>query len=126
MPDRPNFLLFCCDQLRADCLGCEGSEIARTPHIDGIAEGGVRFSRAYVQNPLCSPSRGTMTTGRYPRSHGMLCNGVPLPEDEITLPQALGEAGYSTCACGKVHLRPHEVSLEDHSWIQEYEGDGPY
>lgn len=126
MPDRPNFLIFCCDQLRADCLGCEGSEIARTPNIDAIAAGGVRFSRAYVQNPLCSPSRGTMITGRYPRSTGMLCNGVLLPEHEVTLPRVLGEAGYSTCACGKVHLRPHEVSLDDHSWIQEYEGDGPY
>ncbi len=126
MAERPNFLLFCCDQLRADCLGCEGSEIARTPHIDGIADQGVRFSRAYVQSPLCSPSRGTMITGRYPRSHGMLCNGVPLPEREVTLPQVLGEAGYSTCSCGKVHLRPHEVSLDDHTWIQEYEGEGPY
>ncbi len=126
MPERPNFLIFCCDQLRADCLGCEGNEVARTPNIDSIAEEGVRFSRAYVQNPLCSPSRATMLTGRYPRSHGLLCNGTPLPEREITLPQVLGEAGYSTCACGKVHLRPHEVSLEDHTWIQEYEGGGPY
>ena len=126
MSTAPNFLIFCCDQLRADCLGCEGHELAVTPNINSIAEGGVRFSRAYVQNPLCSPSRATMITGRYPRSHGCLCNGTPLPEDEITLPAVLGEAGYATCATGKVHLRPHEVSLEDHTWIQEYEGDGPY
>jgi len=126
MATSPNFVFFCCDQLRADCLGCEGNELAVTPNIDAIGESGVRFSRAYVQNPLCSPSRATMITGRYPRSHGCLCNGTPLPEDEVTLPAVLAENGYATCASGKVHLRPHEVSLEDHTWIQEYEGDGPY
>ena len=57
-----NFLIFCADQLRADCLGCERHPLAVTPHIDSIAEGGVRFSRAYVQNPLCTPSRCSMAT----------------------------------------------------------------
>lgn len=126
MPTRPNVLIFCTDQLRADCLGCEGHPLAVTPHIDSIADGGVRFSRAYVQNPLCSPSRAAMITGRYPRSTGCLCNGTALPEAEVTLPQALADAGYATFASGKIHLRPHEVSLDDRTWIQEYEGDGPY
>ncbi len=108
MPDQPNVLIFCTDQLRADCLGCEGHPLAVTPHINSIADGGVRFSRAYVQNPLCSPSRAAMITGRYPRSTGCLCNGTALPESEVTLPQVLADAGYATFASGKVtcvHMR---------------------
>jgi len=54
------------------------------------------------------PTRGSIFTGRYPHVHGVWANGIPLPRSEITLPQVLSEAGYATCATGKVHFEPQE------------------
>ena len=69
------------DQQRYDALGCNGGEIARTPVVDGLAASGIRFERAYNQNTVCMPARSTMLTGQYVRTHGVIANGVPLPED---------------------------------------------
>ena len=88
-----NVLLILTDQLRADCLGCYGNPIARTPNIDRIAGQGMRFDRAYVQNPVCMPSRASILTGLYPRTHGVWTNGVPLDTMVPTLPGFLAEAG---------------------------------
>src|SRR4029453_1757458 len=69
------------DQQRYDALGCNGGEIARTPVVDALAASGIRFERAYNQNTVCMPARSTMLTGQYVRTHGVIANGVPLPED---------------------------------------------
>ncbi|MDZ7799424.1 MAG: sulfatase-like hydrolase/transferase [Trueperaceae bacterium] len=76
--DRPNVLLIVADQMRADHLGATGAEVVRTPNLDRLAEDGVAFTRAYVANPVCMPSRATLFTGRTPRGHGVRCNGIPL------------------------------------------------
>ncbi len=103
---RPNFLCFVTDQQRADHLGCAGNGVIRTPNIDRIAAEGVLFTRAYVNNPLCMPSRSTMATGRTPRGHGVRTNGIPLDRRLPTIMEALAQTGYRTHAVGKVHLRP--------------------
>ena len=63
---RPNILFICTDQQRFDSLGCYGNRHIRTPAIDGLAEQGVLFEQCYVQSPVCSPSRASLLTGRYP------------------------------------------------------------
>ena len=99
-------LLIMTDQQRADTLGCAGNEAISTPHLDRLAAEGTRNARAYVQNPICMPSRATLFTGRYPRSHRVWTNGVELSEDEVTLADVLGGRGYRTASFGKLHFSP--------------------
>jgi arylsulfatase A-like enzyme len=106
LSDRPNFLIFCTDQQRADSLGCYGNRQARTPHIDGLAARGLRFLNHLTPNQICCPSRGTMITGLYPRHHGMTSNGRTIHDGLATLPGLLTERGYDTHAVGKLHLQP--------------------
>jgi len=101
-------------------MGCAGHKLLRTPNIDSIAAKGVRLKRHYCNNPICTPSRATIITGRYPRSTRVYDNGCSLPEEEITLPKVLSQAGYTTHAVGKLHLsawrEPNAVSFESESF----------
>ncbi|HEV2125902.1 MAG TPA: sulfatase-like hydrolase/transferase, partial [Chloroflexota bacterium] len=108
---RPNFLIIITDQHRGDGLGCawpswrEGENVLQTPHLDQLAAGGLRCSRAYVNNPLCMPSRSTLLTGLTPRGHGVRTNGIPLSRDLPTMTGALTQSGYRTHSVGKIHTR---------------------
>jgi arylsulfatase A-like enzyme len=102
---RPNILLIITDQQRADHLGCYGNTIVKTPNIDGIAARGTRFDRFYVSNPICSPNRATLMTGRLPSAHGMRGNGGNLPLEARTFVESLAENGYRTALIGKSHLQ---------------------
>lgn len=99
-----NVLFIMCDQLRFDYLGCYGHPFLHTPNIDMIAARGVRFTNAYVQSPICGPSRMSVYTGRYVRSHGSSANGVPLRVGEPTLGDHLKEIGVRTVLIGKTHM----------------------
>src|SRR5580692_4864780 len=101
-----NILFVTTDQQRYDALGCNGGKVARTPVVDALAREGVRYERAHVQNVVCMPSRATMVTGQYPRTHGVVSNGVALPEDSPTVMGCLKEAGYRTGLVGKAHFEP--------------------
>ncbi|MGH1352820.1 MAG: sulfatase-like hydrolase/transferase, partial [Methyloligellaceae bacterium] len=70
MGDIKNVLFIMCDQLRWDYLSCYGHPHLHTPNIDWLASQGVRFNKAYVQSPICGPSRMSFYTGRYVISHG--------------------------------------------------------
>jgi arylsulfatase A-like enzyme len=95
------------DQQRYDSLGCNGGTVARTPVVDGLAASGVRFERAYNQNTVCMPARSTMLTGQYVRTHGVIANGVPLPDDAPSIAEYLRDrAGYRTALLGKGHFEP--------------------
>lgn len=74
---RPNILWITMDDARADTLGCYGRSWAKTPHMDAIAAGGVRFETAIVQNPVCVPSRLSMKSGHYPHTFGSMEMGKP-------------------------------------------------
>ncbi len=92
------------DQLRWDYLSCYGNTKLHTPNIDRIAKMGVRFNRAYVQSPICGPSRMSFYTGRYVRSHGSTWNGIPLRIGEQTLGDHLRELEVSCVLVGKTHM----------------------
>ncbi|MBN8888934.1 MAG: phosphonate monoester hydrolase [Rhodospirillales bacterium 70-18] len=102
---RRNVLFIMCDQLRWDYLGCYGHPSLRTPNIDVLAARGVRFTRAYVQSPVCGPSRMSFYTGRYMRSHGSNWNQFPLRVGEPTLGDHLNELGVRNVLVGKTHMR---------------------
>ena len=104
MPAGKNILFIMCDQLRFDYLGCYGHPHLQTPNIDAMAARGVRFSNAYVQSPICGPSRMCFYTGRYMRSHGSHWNGWPLRVGEPTLGDHLAELGMRTVLVGKTHM----------------------
>lgn len=99
-----NILFIMCDQLRYDYLGCAGHPTIRTPNIDALAERGVRFDRAYVQSPICGPSRMSFYTGRYMHSHGSTWNGAPLRVGEMNIGDHLNPLGMRTALCGKTHM----------------------
>ena len=91
-----NILFIMCDQLRWDYLSCSGHPALETPHIDGLAARGVSFRRAYVQSPICGPSRMSFYTGRYTFTHGATWNNVPLSVAEYTLGDYLEPLGIRT------------------------------
>lgn len=102
---RPNFIIFCTDQQRADHLGCMGNPIVKTPNLDRIAADGVTFSNCYTSSPACMPARATMFTGLTNRGNDVRTNGINLSEDIPTLPGLLAKAGYRTHSAGKLHLK---------------------
>jgi arylsulfatase A-like enzyme len=99
-----NVLFIMCDQLRWDYLSCTGHPHLHTPNIDRLAQRGVLFDRAYVQSPICGPSRMSFYTGRYVSSHGSTWNGIPLKVGEMTLGDHLRPLGVRTALCGKTHM----------------------
>ncbi len=102
---RPNFLFFIADQLRADHLGCYGNRAVRTPSIDKIAAAGWTADAFYVASPICMPNRATLMTGRMPSVHGVRHNGIPLSLEATTFVERLRQAGYRTGHIGKSHLQ---------------------
>jgi arylsulfatase A-like enzyme len=105
---RPNVVYLLADDLGWGDVGWHGSEI-KTPNLDKLAAAGARLEQFYVQ-PVCTPTRAALMTGRYPMRHGLQVGVVRpwaqygLPLEERTLPQALNQAGYETAIAGKWHL----------------------
>ncbi|MCB1366984.1 MAG: sulfatase-like hydrolase/transferase, partial [Rhodobacteraceae bacterium] len=100
-----NILFIMFDQLRWDYLGCTGHAHLKTPHIDRLAAKGVRFSRAYVQSPICGSSRMSFYTGRYVHSHGASFNNYPLKVGEQTLGDHLRRIDMPCWLIGKTHMK---------------------
>jgi len=100
------------DQLRFDYLSCAGHPHLQTPHIDRIAQRGVRFSRCYVQSPICGSSRMSFYTGRYASSHGAQWNGFPLKVGEMTIGDHLRKLGMSSWLVGKTHMKADSEGME--------------
>ena len=105
MQKTKNILFIMYDQLRHDYLSCAGHKTLQTPHFDRVAAMGVRFSRCYVQSPVCGASRMSFYTGRYSHSHGAQWNGYPLRVGEHTLGDHLRKIGMGCHLIGKTHMR---------------------
>ncbi|MGV3532698.1 MAG: sulfatase [Chthoniobacteraceae bacterium] len=102
---RYNVLLIMADDLRP-AMGCYGDAQAKTPHLDRLAARGVRFDRAYVQYPVCNPSRASMLTGTRPEHNGVTGNAVFFRDkmpDIVTLPQLFRQHGATALSFGKIY-----------------------
>ena len=95
------------DTQRKDDMGAYGNSVISTPHLDSLANTGVKFEQCYCACPACMPARASVFTGRYLNAHGVWSNGVPLPKDEITLAHVFAQNGYRTGGAGKFHFIPH-------------------
>ncbi len=106
MSQRPNVLFLMSDQHNAGSMGCAGHPNVRTPNLDRLAESGVRFTRAYCNNPICSPSRISYVSGQYPHTHRVVGNNNFEFQDRnpATLGATLRRHGYQTAMIGKGHM----------------------
>ncbi|MBU2572332.1 MAG: sulfatase-like hydrolase/transferase [Gammaproteobacteria bacterium] len=112
---RPNILLITTDQQRFDTLSfCNKDSGVNTPNLEALAKRGVNFTQAFVQNPVCIPSRACWQTGRYTHQHGVtymeeIIDDTPgLPAWELSFMERLQCAGYRTAAFGKIHMMPEK------------------
>jgi arylsulfatase A-like enzyme len=138
--DRPNVIIILADDLGWADPGCYGSRYHKTPHIDQLARDGMRFTDAYAACPVCSPTRASIMTGKYPARLNLTdwLPGRPdrpdqkllrpvinqrLPANEITLAAALKRAGYRTAHIGKWHLGGKGASPEDFGFDLNIAGD---
>jgi choline-sulfatase len=105
MPDRrPNLLVLMADQLTARALRAYGGSVARTPHIDALAAGGVVFDSFYCNSPLCAPSRFSFLAGQLPSNIGAYDNAAEFPATVPTFAHYVRSAGYQTALAGKMHF----------------------
>ena len=109
----PNLVLIMCDQMRYDCAGFAGHPTARTPALDRLAHGGVRFENAYCTSPICAPARASWLTGLHPHNHLQLRNygaavrdnyGCMMRADAVTIGDVLSDAGYRCGLVGPWHI----------------------
>jgi iduronate 2-sulfatase len=113
--DRPNVLFIASDDMRPQ-LGCYGDTTVKSPNLDALAKRGMVFNRSYVQQALCSPSRISMLSGRYPATTGIFEIGRTLRTtmpDITTMPQHFKSQGYHTRSLGKIY---HVGIDDDASW----------
>ena len=122
---KPNFIIFLTDDQGYGDLSCMGTTDFRTPCLDTMAASGVRFTEWYSNSPVCSPSRASLLTGRYPGNAGVRAilaghrTASGLPQQTPTLATALKKLGYQTAMFGKWHLglaegsRPHDHGFDE-------------
>jgi len=101
---RPNLLLILCDQLGLDAIAAHGCPDVRTPNLDRLIRRGTTFIESHSTNPVCSPARSSIMTGRMPVETGVITNGRPIHASRPNLGQWLRPQGYQTVYCGKWHL----------------------
>ncbi|WP_051211041.1 sulfatase [Runella zeae] len=134
----PNILLIVADDMGYTDLGCYGNAYFETPHLDKLATEGVRFTNAYATCPVCSPSRASFLTGRYPARIGLtnFIKGLKtdpqspvlpadyidhLPLSEHTIAEMLKESGYQTALIGKWHLGENTQPEKSHPQRQGFD-----
>lgn len=130
--EKPNIIIILNDDMGYADLSCFGAKNYKTPRIDQMAEEGRKFTSFYVASPVCSASRASLLTGRYPENVGV--NGVFFPNrvtrdgskglspDHFTIAELLQGAGYSTFACGKWHLGDEPKYLPRNQGFDSYYG----
>jgi arylsulfatase len=102
----PNVLWICADQQRFDTIGGFNNPQIRTPNLQKLMSESVNFTHAFVQNPVCSPSRASFLTGRYPHTTGLRANGQRIHSGEKLVTRTLADHGYTCGLSGKLHLSP--------------------
>ena len=117
---KPNIVLYVADEFRADFIGAAGANFCvKTPNLDKIAKRGAIFTHAVTNQPLCSPSRSCMLTGRYATETGVWRLEVDMRRDLPTLATLLREQGYTANLIGKWHLAKADVKAgTGFGWIE--------
>jgi arylsulfatase A-like enzyme len=127
---QPNVLVILADDLGQETLGCYGGESYKTPHLDRLARGGIRFRHCYSM-PVCHPTRITLLTGRYPfRLDNPRWGTFPQAEEKQTIAQVMRSGGYRTAIAGKWQLilmkqnprHPFQLGFDDYSLFGWHEG----
>jgi len=116
---KPNVLFMMTDDQRWDAMSCAGNTILKTPNMDRLASGGMRFTQAFATNPLCSPSRGTILTGLHTHAHGVTTNtpgSNTFKPGVVTYPSLLQKAGYYSAMVGKWHIATLPTGLGFDHW----------
>ena len=110
----PNFVIIMADDLGWGDVGYNGGPYSVTPNIDEMAKSGIIFDRFYAAAPVCSPTRGSLLTGRHPFRYGVFyANAGHLPDEEITIAELLKDRGYATGFFGKWHLGTLTRNVKD-------------
>jgi arylsulfatase A-like enzyme len=125
-PRRPNVLVLLSDDQAAATMGFEGHPWSRTPALDSLAAEGAVFTNAFVTTSLCAPSRASLLTGRYARSHGVLDNQRALPLGLPTFATRMAEAGYDCAYVGKWHLGGTPAPETGFGFAATFERQGSY
>ena len=125
--NRPNIIIILADDLGYGDIGTFGATDIRTPNIDRLASNGLKLTSFYSTSPVCSPTRAGLLTGRFPRRLGIDHVFFPesftgIPQDEVTLAEALKGNGYATGIIGKWHLGHHKQFLPLQNGFDEYYG----
>ncbi len=131
---KPNFLFIYTDDQRWDAMSVvqrEQGERARfpwlkTPNMDRLAAGGVRFRNAFVTMSLCAPSRAAFLTGRYNHLNGVTNNHTPFPEHSVTHASLLRADGYKTAYIGKWHMGNQKGQRPGFDYSASFIGHGRY
>jgi arylsulfatase A-like enzyme len=101
---KTNLLFIWTDQQRFDTMKAYGNDLIKAPNLDKLAASSVVFKRAYVTQPVCTPSRSTVMTGLYPHTSGCIENNIALKKETKTLPELINDPVYKTAYMGKWHL----------------------
>ena len=128
--EKPNIIFILADDLGYGDLGCYGASDIQTPHIDKLAESGIKFTRAYANSTVCSPSRAAILTGNYPDLVGVpgVIRDMPdntwgnLKNDAVTLPESLQKLNYTTALIGKWHLGYESPDLPNNRGFDYFKG----
>ena len=127
---RPNLIFIMADDLGYGDLACYGHPRNRTPHLDTLAEKGLKFTDFHANGPMCSPTRAALLTGKYQHRFGRHFESalsakspqVGLPTDAVTIPQILKKAGYATGMYGKWHLGYGPPHMPTHFGFDNFRG----
>ena len=103
-PPLKNILVIVGDDHATGVLGAYGNTVIRTPNLDKLADTGVQFNHAFANSPLCSASRQSLLTGRYPHATGVTLLTTSFPEEQVTLPEHLAPHGFTSALIGKSHF----------------------
>ena len=132
--ERPNVILIMCDDLGWGDVGFNGNKIIKTPNLDSMANSGIKFDQFYAAAPVCSPTRGSVLTGRHPFRYGIYyANTGHMKKKEFTLAEIMKTKGYRTGHFGKWHMggqrdvddAPSIISYGFDQSLTNFEGMGP-